>query len=257
MAARLQLDDALIAKMYEDGNSGAAIAKEFGVSTDAIYKRVKEQLGSCRSRSEAQKTRPPTSEETLQRMRDASTGRTHTEESIQKIREAKMGHAVSEEARQKISDALTGRIPPPFSEEHKRRISEGKKGKKRPPITDVARENMRIGQSNRDPMSDDTKEKIGATKRGELHHNWKGGKAKDSRGYIYVLSPEHPYASRANRVCEHRLVMEEHIGRYVEPHEVIHHIDGVTNNNTIENLFLFPTAMLHMPYSTHQILWHH
>jgi len=47
------------------------------------------------------------------------------------------------------------------------------------------------------------------------------------------------------RVDEHRLVMEEHLGRKLTKGEVVHHIDGIKANNHINNLMLFPNKRAH------------
>jgi hypothetical protein len=57
-------------------------------------------------------------------------------------------------------------------------------------------------------------------------------------GYIKVRAPEHPRADSKGYVHEHVLVMEAHIGRYLLPHEVVHHKDHSKANNRIENLQL-------------------
>lgn len=69
------------------------------------------------------------------------------------------------------------------------------------------------------------------------HPNWKGGKGVYGDGYVWLHAPQHPLA-RGGRVAEHRMVMEQHLGRYLEPDEIVHHIDGDKQNNAIENLQL-------------------
>ncbi len=75
--------------------------------------------------------------------------------------------------------------------------------------------------------------------KGENHPSWKNGKRLTSGGYIYVYALDHPRSSKANQVLEHRLVMEEHLGRYLLPTENIHHKNGIKTDNRIENLELW------------------
>ena len=44
---------------------------------------------------------------------------------------------------------------------------------------------------------------------------------------------------------EHRLVMEDKLGRYLTPEEEVHHIDGNRANNDPDNLRLFPNKATH------------
>lgn len=71
------------------------------------------------------------------------------------------------------------------------------------------------------------------------HPQWNGGRSVNSQGYVLIYSPDHPYKDQRNCVREHRLVMERHIGRYLSPEEVVHHINGNHQDNRIENLQLF------------------
>lgn len=71
--------------------------------------------------------------------------------------------------------------------------------------------------------------------RGEDSHAWKGGRVTDKKGYIWVYVPTHPNA--VNRyVLEHRLVMEQMLGRYLTPDEVVHHKNEIITDNRPENL---------------------
>jgi hypothetical protein len=78
----------------------------------------------------------------------------------------------------------------------------------------------------------------GCIRKGDENHNWKGGKITTKSGYIKKYSPEHPN-NIIGYVLEHRLVMEEMIGRHLEPNEEVHHKNGIRNDNSKENLELW------------------
>lgn len=75
-----------------------------------------------------------------------------------------------------------------------------------------------------------------------------GHKRKDHRGYIFVKSHNHPRANAHGRVAEHRLIMEEHVGRILESTEFVHHKNGIKDDNRIENLMIFRTNKEHHEY---------
>ena len=69
-------------------------------------------------------------------------------------------------------------------------------------------------------------------KKRELSTKWNGGKRK-SNGYIEILLPN------GKRIYEHRLIVEEYLGRKLLKEEEIHHINEVRDDNRLKNLYLF------------------
>lgn len=81
--------------------------------------------------------------------------------------------------------------------------------------------------------------------RGKDSHAWKGGRRVDCDGYIFIYQPNHPHVNSGGCIYEHRLVMEKKIGRYLYPWERVHHINGIKDDNRIENLELLPSLGQH------------
>ena len=67
---------------------------------------------------------------------------------------------------------------------------------------------------------------------------WKIEKTVKKGDYLYAVVKDHPRSSKYGYVLYHRIIMENHIGRILNPNEVVHHIDGNKLNNNIENLQL-------------------
>lgn len=134
---------------------------------------------------------------------------------------------------QKHTDMLKGRVPwnkgkkGVYSKESLEKMSRGHKGKK---LTEEHKENI----SKSAP-------------KGERHPGWKGGrtirKVGDGYGYVLIRMPSHPNAAGNGYVREHRLVMEKKLGRYLTKDEVVHHINGIKNDNRPENLALYHTNL--------------
>lgn len=92
-------------------------------------------------------------------------------------------------------------------------------------------------------LSDETKQKIRES------HTVKGVGHKKTRadGYIAIYFPDHPKSNKDGYIMEHDLIMECYIGRWLNGDEVVHHINGIRNDNRIENLKLM-TIKEHASY---------
>jgi hypothetical protein len=84
-----------------------------------------------------------------------------------------------------------------------------------------------------------------ASVRGEKHWNYKNGKSKGKNGYVVLNGAGR---KRDGRQYEHRMVMEEIIGRKLDRKEVVHHIDRNRTNNSPDNLMLFANDTEHHKY---------
>lgn len=74
-------------------------------------------------------------------------------------------------------------------------------------------------------------------KSGKLNPKWRGGSSKMPDGRVLVFSPNHPFAGVAGKyVLRYRLVMERILGRYLQPNEIVHHINGDCTDDRPENL---------------------
>lgn len=141
----------------------------------------------------------------------------HSEESIEKIRQAHIGFKFSDETKQKFSEIAKSRTKeknPMFGKHH----------------------------------SDKTKEIMSNQKLGDKSLFWNGGISIDNYGYVHIYSLGHPNANANKYVAEHRLVMEEFLGRYLTSDEVVHHINEIKDDNRIENLMLFANQGEHTRY---------
>jgi len=80
---------------------------------------------------------------------------------------------------------------------------------------------------------------------GKGNPNYKGSK-NISNGYIRVSAPSHLQLQhlkpKHRYIGEHRLVVEQHLGRILTSAEHIHHIDGNKQNNLISNLKIVTKA---------------
>lgn len=64
---------------------------------------------------------------------------------------------------------------------------------------------------------------------------------RDQKGYLTRVRTDPATGNRVHQK-QHRAVMEEHLGRPLESHESVHHINGVRDDNRIENLELWSTS---------------
>lgn len=60
--------------------------------------------------------------------------------------------------------------------------------------------------------------------------------AVNVHGYVRLTVPD------GRRILEHRYVMEQHLGRRLLPHEMVHHKNGIKVDNRLENLELTTRA---------------
>jgi len=76
----------------------------------------------------------------------------------------------------------------------------------------------------------------------DKHPFWKGGRFVNGEGYVAVrLRKNDNYYKMTNGngyVLEHRLVMAQHLKRFLKSIEIVHHINGIRVDNKLENLVI-------------------
>ena len=138
---------------------------------------------------------------------------------------------MTEKHKQRISLANKGKVR---TKKHKQRMSNLQKGKHYSPKTEFKTGCISLAKDKKFPQCS-----------GKKHHNWKGGKTKDYAGYIYIRKLTHPFVTKTGYIKRSRFVMEQYLGRYLKPTEIIHHINHIKDDDRIENLMLFPNHAKH------------
>jgi hypothetical protein len=76
---------------------------------------------------------------------------------------------------------------------------------------------------------------------------WKGGRTIASNGYVLIrVGKDHHLADVRGYAYEHRLVMENKLGRQLIKGEIVHHIDENKQNNHPDNLELKSSIKEHL-----------
>jgi len=77
---------------------------------------------------------------------------------------------------------------------------------------------------------------VSVAKKGKIREessHWKGGVLITADGYRTIYNSEKQKYER-----EHRIIMEKHIGRSLLESEDVHHINGIKDDNRIDNLMI-------------------
>ncbi len=77
-------------------------------------------------------------------------------------------------------------------------------------------------------------------KHGDRLWNWKGGKSKAKSGHIIILKPEGD-THKHRYILEHRFMWEQAHGKLPEGY-VVHHLNGIKDDNHLENLVALPRS---------------
>ena len=177
------------------------------------------------------------SAETMQKMAEARKGKVLSEEHKKKLSEAHKGKTHSKSVKKKMSEVKKGEKNPMFGKHHtgesRKKTSEALRGKKKPKSqVDKMSKNLKERWRN---LPEKEKDRLRKQQTGEKGNRWKGGRKK-SHGYVLLLNREHPVKNRY--VKRARLIAEKALGRYLKPPEMVHHVNGIRDDDRNENLLI-------------------
>ncbi len=86
-------------------------------------------------------------------------------------------------------------------------------------------------------LSKEHRRKLSLARLGKKKVNFLG-RSKSQQGYTLIWDKENPMANKGGYVMEHRLVMATVLGRNLSKDEIVHHLNGVKDDNRPENLEL-------------------
>ena len=135
-----------------------------------------------------------------------------------------MPSGVYKRTKQHIKNMSIVRTGKCFSEETKRKMS----------LVSLGKKNHNFGKH----LSQKRRNELSLINIRTNHPRWRGGIRKSNEGYVLIKSYNHPFKHIDNYVFEHRLIMEKQLGRYLTENEIVHHVNGIKNDNRIENLEL-------------------
>jgi len=86
--------------------------------------------------------------------------------------------------------------------------------------------------------SPERNKKISENQTGSGNPNWKGGRFKDANGYIRIKMKGHRLSDHNGYIREHRLIAEKKYSRKLKKGEIVHHLNGIRDDNRPENLVI-------------------
>lgn len=108
----------------------------------------------------------------------------------------------------------------------------------------------RYGIPMRNPSEAQSQVTKNLASKGLKHFNWRGGKTHHLDYVLIALNPKdffYPMTRKgSNYVREHRLVMAKHLGRNLQRWEIVHHKNGIRDDNRLENLELVSSNGQHI-----------